>query len=636
MRDARSSTEGCRETLGRLLEGLTPRHASTNRACFAYALQRRSNSLLDGHTPQKVGEVPDLPTYSSYWQKTYPGDACDEQAVTGTGTKEFFEPYETVIGCWDEHVIINLSNSQVWNPTEHCPLTMNTQLKFDAYTGGPAGFGLQPGVGAQLSAPAFCKCAAADPVACDNQADKCYAAKDTAYVYGSSPTPSGWKKITAETGGVTGPFFEFPINHQDPMKWFKAQTTSVNWDFVQDLPTFGLPSGSDLIGIGWTKDSAYPYGIVNKAPKDNLENSYWPTTAHAIPVGSVVIDGYVAPLSYQLQPIPYCDPNPGGRVEWGQVPFMLTTTGTDGSGVAVVGANSNGVFDAKSRFVNAANLLLQLYGSQNDMLVASDRIGSQSRDATDANAVVLVRGTTQIMGAFVRAGVRIDAQIASTIVGSSAPVALRTFSGANQALYSLSNSSGWKISSRLLADGLAGRDIVATANVIGAPLANPQAISYNRATDSIMVLDLVPVAGGNALALVSVAPTGTANFLWMTGGFPVTTQGRFLLSTTVDGDNIMSVSGVTPNQIDVLQTDRNGRPLGANTQAGDLQTAVVGHAAGITVPVRATSDTHSIGAHFTFVANSDLGFGVCSSTFFKTIAAPFVGFGTLNDGSACP
>ena len=37
MRDARSSTEGCRETLGRLLEGLTARHASTNRACFAYA-----------------------------------------------------------------------------------------------------------------------------------------------------------------------------------------------------------------------------------------------------------------------------------------------------------------------------------------------------------------------------------------------------------------------------------------------------------------------------------------------------------------------------------------------------------------------------------------------------------------------
>ena len=40
MRDARSSTEGCRETLGRLLEGLTARHASTNRACFAYALHR--------------------------------------------------------------------------------------------------------------------------------------------------------------------------------------------------------------------------------------------------------------------------------------------------------------------------------------------------------------------------------------------------------------------------------------------------------------------------------------------------------------------------------------------------------------------------------------------------------------------
>ena len=37
MRDARSSTEGRRETLGSLLEGLTARHASTNRACFAYA-----------------------------------------------------------------------------------------------------------------------------------------------------------------------------------------------------------------------------------------------------------------------------------------------------------------------------------------------------------------------------------------------------------------------------------------------------------------------------------------------------------------------------------------------------------------------------------------------------------------------
>ena len=38
MRDARSSTEGRRETLGRLLEGLTARHASTNRACFLIAV----------------------------------------------------------------------------------------------------------------------------------------------------------------------------------------------------------------------------------------------------------------------------------------------------------------------------------------------------------------------------------------------------------------------------------------------------------------------------------------------------------------------------------------------------------------------------------------------------------------------
>ena len=62
MRDARSSTEGCRETLGRLLEGLTPRHASTNRACFAYALQqakcsggaRRRKGGIDSAFPVSV------------------------------------------------------------------------------------------------------------------------------------------------------------------------------------------------------------------------------------------------------------------------------------------------------------------------------------------------------------------------------------------------------------------------------------------------------------------------------------------------------------------------------------------------------------------------------------------------------
>ena len=497
----------------------------------------------DGHIP--TGADPQC--YVDHWHLAYQGDACDPNAITLTTFENVKSQVETHVctaqsPCYDQYQGASSYTVTVTDGGTY-PVNLSTGLVFDSHIGGPAAMALPNAVG--HGAPTFCACLLNTAAACSRDPNyNCVIADDNADPYkGGNIDPSKYKQLSLETtqfgcNGVWCALTPWPwqtFNHVDPAPGYDPNTLHKTWDFIHDLGLFGMAAdANDLHGVGWVHNSGFHYTIQMRqqwyptdagtmggliaASTKNLSNNYWVNTAH----WDAIVKHYALPLPPLGIPwyrIPYCDPlwDPtwGERVQHEGIHYM--SAANLGGVFAANGLHGSTTFDLTPRFTSRARELLLSLTSGNDMLVADDRVGGQPRSATGYNAIVLNAGTTRIVGAISDDGTGMDSTSASSVVGSGS-VTLRSFSATNQALYWLTNSTGWQVNTRLIARALVGNATVATTALSGVPLQSPQGIAYNAATNTLFVVDWVSLSSGTAIRLINLNPvTGVATELWTTG-----------------------------------------------------------------------------------------------------------------------
>lgn len=608
----------------------------------------------DGHKPTSG----DTQQYKDWWHNHYAGDVCDAAAVTGVSADRPWvtSTVETHLGCKD--ITLGNNGSITLNGSETCSVELNTQLTIDGHIGGPTAMAPPTPKNANPGAPTFCQCPLSTPIACHNSSTyKCYLANDQAYLY-QAHISSGWQKISHEVlvGGYCATssdcqpnqncyahtcykaelFPELYIPHVDPAVGYDSNSLTQTWDFLADLATFGLTGCvgpcNDLKGVGWMHERNFPYSIVSRPEVGhydqlqpvNLQNNYWLKTAH----WDANVYSVGPNPSYMWQPVPYCNPGPKQEVEH-EIDYL--TVAKAGATPVYLGLSGSTLFDETANLTANAISLLGTLGSGNELLTASDRIGGQPASSTGYNAVVLNAGTPQIVGAIQDSAttMQMDGVFATAVVGNSTAT-LRTLSATNQALYWLSNAAGpWQMSTSLLSNAMSGVMATTTTNLAGTPLQAPQGVAYNRVTNSLFVVDWISLNGANAIRLLSVDITsGNVTALWTTSPFASSPAPSLYVSTTGDGEAIVSASSTLTT--DIVMVNSVGRPLGSYTIAGTLLSAVVGRGDGITIPLKSNA-TGALNVQLAYVQRGALQYGVCNSALFVGIASP-PGRGDLNGG----
>jgi hypothetical protein len=399
----------------------------------------------------------------------------------------------------------------------------------------------------------------------------------------------------------------------------------------------------------WTFVTGFTYPTVNRNNPDggapcqeytsrgvrscvqNLESTYAPMTA-SWKYGAVYT--YVTPLTNKWVPLPYCDPNPGRRVEFGVLPFFMVDTAS-GSTLAIGQANE-GVLEMTQRFSASGISLLGTFGAGGvDLLLADDRVGGEAATDTGPNALLVQSSTARIVGAFTASAGKIDGTALSTSNDTSG-ITLRSYAAGQANLYSLrSISGGYELGTVNVTAALSGTTTTSATTLTGTALAQPKAIAYNRVTGNIDVLDWKKTGSTAKVRLFEVTPGAVATELWETASMSAEPLPSMYLSTTMNGEIVVAVS--VSGNTHVLLTSKEGRPLGSFSQSGLLHRAALGTAAGITLPIAQTATSTTPNVRLDYKARTAMTFGVCGSTFWTTNASRTAGTGAaLVDGPACP
>lgn len=523
------------------------------------------------------------------------------------------------------------------NNSENCPEMLSSGIKFDSYVGGPAGLA---GAHGGQSAPSFCECPYATSLVpavkaqCQSSPYLCTYGADYQFppLDGTS-TSYKWLAISIDAGGFDRTFLysDDSTKHVDPMDAFSPSSVHNVWDFRNDVAAFSHPLNyNDLTGALWAHVGVYNFGYIKGVfPKQNMQNTYLGVDAN-YSIGAKL--HWVPPFNIPWGRIPYCNPyDPVEQHQWGIVPYMVTGINT---GVTyAVSTTDTSQQDITTRFIGTGPALLNMVANGMDMLVADDMVNGTPNLSVTPGALVLVHNTTQIAGAFITNGTKLDGQLAS--VPAQSTTTLRSYSAIDGSLYSLEAPAGqWKLVSRNVALALAGTASTTQLTVTGVVPSSPRAIVWSTAGGGMFVIDYVVSGSLTTQRLLLIDATGLSTQLWATQSATGTAPTPFLAATR-EGTIILSESGSGDGAYHVMVMASNGMPFGSTFGTGTLQSAVVGDAAGVTIPINQTmTDTHP-NISLRYAARSGMSAGVCGSPLFISIANPNVGTGALTSGTDC-
>jgi len=489
------------------------------------------------------------------WHDVFFGDACDEIATTEGSTGLTFEGPDNG-GCTCLAGPCNSAPSCCNNST--CRQLLTSTVQFDSWIGNS--MGTAP-IAAGTTKPVFCACSTTNDLKNCGANFGCTLAIDSAF-----PTGNSWREIEGfdELNHVDiGTIGHTITTHQERAGNWNPISVTNDWDFVNDLPKFGLskqPNGNSLPGVLWSHVTSFNL-TGNYAAERNgsaplvmdLNNHYGGMTVAEL-APTFVGNPPVCLDCYGLWPDPLRDPDNLLVSSW---LFGFTSN----VGTEIVAQQGNVLIPKTQSFDSSALALWKdIITGKTEMLVGGEVVtGIHQPAGRLAPAVIVASGTTSVQGAFSATGATISS--ATPSVTFSGPGSPRAYSAYSRTLYAIDTSnSGATLTTVDVAAALQNQNVRHAIPIAPFTPKKPMVMAWNAQYQRLYLVDVESSDGKNRLRFLTVRPDGVSEELWRTK--PTThLPDKATLTVSATGELVLALLGRPDSgSSEVLLLDGLGRP----------------------------------------------------------------------------
>lgn len=587
---------------------------------YILAVQNNAWPYPDSHTPT-LNDWQSNIGYVDSWRRTFKGDACDPDSVTTSTPSYKFSNGES--SPCDTLTIYQMGGirTSVGTSGNNCKRLLNTGMKSAGYIGGP--WGVAPSQNGD-SQPAYCKCALASPLDCNNTFQQCYEANDATFPYASSPASSKWLKATRRTAGIDAQYSAFTLLHQDPSL---VNATLAEFEYLSNAWNFRADIGADASAVFWThvtsfNGSAYDQSIFFENGALTDRNNHYVRidaaskngeTTVSVPVG---INLFV-PIWLQVTRAPSM-----------MVPWMLTSTDASSGQARLALKDADGLDVVHpGQMTSAASIVLAPVANGAIVVPADDVLPGAIPEA-GYTALVMSSGTARPTGALkVGAAGIIDGAVPYA-AGTATTVLVRSFASRRDSLFSIYQSGGdFYLDTETVSEAFRSGGSVLKSAVKLSGVYGPRAMVWNGGENSLFVLDAAPKGGSDYIVqLLRVSLGGDVQQLWELKAD--TLPAALFMSAGAGGELVITLGAGTNEEVIVV--DGFGKALYSlsNTATSVTGPAVINRA-GLSIGSQPRLVGGGLGS-FTvdLVRRKDLTSGVCAakwvSDHIATAAAPLL------------